>query len=152
MWLADLYTKGKGESSLFLHPDMSPSIHWLEYSKLLIFPTGEKRVTAVQINSTIIHTSVHNSIIIRYQYVLKSIDYIMFYSVTRILQMHFLHLDSFIFVPMNRPQWHKSPTSPKHSRLPISDWYCKHCSKSEIIYSGKSAANKWITNSVRCQH
>lgn len=93
MWLSDLYTKGKGESSLLSHPDMSPSIHWLENSKhFFFFSTGEERVTAVQINSTIIHSSIYNSILIWYQYILKSIDYTMFYSVTRILLMHFLHL------------------------------------------------------------
>lgn len=58
-----------------------------------------------------------NALLICYQYLLKSIDYIMFNAVTKISQMHFLHLNSFMFVLVNGPQWHHNPTSPQH-RLP----------------------------------
>lgn len=73
---------------------------------------GEQRATAVPINTTLIHSLIHNSILlIWYQYLLKGIDYVMVYSVTAISQMHFLHLNGFMFVLVNRPQWHKNPTS-----------------------------------------
>lgn len=45
-----------------------------------------------------------NTLLIWYQYLLKNIDYIMFYAVKKISLMHFLHLNSCMFVLVNRPQ------------------------------------------------
>lgn len=56
--------------------------------KVVSFKNRERR--GFQVNTTVIHTSIHNSILIWCQYLLESIDRIMFYSVTRLSQMNFL--------------------------------------------------------------
>lgn len=60
-----------------------------------------------------------NTLLIWYQYLLHPIDYIMFYAVTRIPQMHFLQLKSSVFVIVNRPQWHRNPINPQLTRPPL---------------------------------